>query len=89
MNVDQAFYELVRLVRRFQALGNKFKCDGTSLPIIKLSNIMSASMKWCPQILFKFFYLYLERPDSAAGEGDAYDGSRRRGGGGRRKCTIL
>jgi Ras-related protein R-Ras2 len=47
MNVDQAFYELVRLVRRFQAL---------------------------------------ERPCSAAGENDAYDGSRRRGN---KKCTIL
>merc|ERR1711936_803545 len=50
MNVDQAFYELVRLVRRFQAL---------------------------------------ERPGSAADENDAYDGSRRRGGGSRKKCTIL
>jgi len=50
MNVDQAFYELVRLVRRFQAL---------------------------------------ERPGSAADENDAYDGSRRRGGSGRKKCTIL
>lgn len=50
MNVDQAFYELVRLVRRFQAL---------------------------------------ERPGSAADENDAYDGGRRRGGGSRKKCTIL
>jgi Ras-related protein R-Ras2 len=50
MNVDQAFYELVRLGRRFQAL---------------------------------------ERPGSAADDNDAYDGSRRRGGGSRKKCTIL
>ena len=32
---------------------------------------------------------YLDRPGSAADENDAYDGGRRRGGGSRKKCTIL
>ena len=40
-------------------------------------------------LLVVFSFLRLERPGSAADENDAYDGSRRRGGGSRKKCTIL
>ena len=84
MNVDQAFYELVRLVRRFQALGMHCTKSNEFVWILKLI------YQWYALFLISFFFIsYTERPGSAADDNDAYDGSRRRGGGNRKKCTIL
>ena len=88
MNVDQAFYELVRLVRRFQALG-KHLISINHIFVVFCDIYVAMYPLQFYTFVFDFYFGFVERPGSADDENDAYDGGRRRGGGGRKKCTIL